>query len=69
VYVDGKPVLSATFDTAGPFQLDSKEFRPGGATATITITISETFSPRGDRRRLGLVLTEIGFRDAPRPGK
>ncbi len=63
VSVDGKGVMSATFDSAGPFRLESKPFQPGGATATITIEISETFSAPGDRRRLGVILTEVGFVD------
>lgn len=35
-----------------------------GDTATVTITVDRTFAVPGDHRRLGVILSEVGFRPA-----
>jgi hypothetical protein len=55
--------VTATRNIApGTFTVESLLIKPEGDTARITITVDKTFSSQSDRRELGVILTEVGFR-------
>ncbi len=59
--LDGKLVAHAKYDRPGLYTITSGEIEPGTGRATVGITIDKTFSPPNDRRKLGMILTEVGF--------
>ena len=59
--VDGKLVAEETFPKPGNYKL-SAPFRPTNPTATVTITVDSIHTAPGDLRRLGVVITGVGFR-------
>lgn len=59
--LDGAEVASQTFEKAGVHTIQTPVQRPTKAVSTLTITVDKTFSVPGDRRELGIVLTEAGF--------
>jgi len=61
VLLDGKEVVSRTYDKPGPYTLEIPAQLPAGPVATLTITVDKTFVPSGDPRELGIVLNEAGF--------
>ncbi len=56
------PVASHTYPAPGTFVLSSPPVKPSGDTAKITIMVDKSFSVPGDDRKLGIILTDIGFR-------
>jgi hypothetical protein len=63
--LDGRVVASQTYTTPGAYTLRSPPETPAGPTATVTLTADRTFSVPGDHRELGVVVSAIGFREAP----
>ena len=59
--LDGKQVAHAKYDRPGSQTITSEAIEPGSGRATVGITIDKTFSPPNDRRKLGMILTEVGF--------
>jgi hypothetical protein len=59
--VDGQQVAEETFPGPGPYRL-AAPFRTTNATATVTIAVDQTFTAPGDQRKLGVVVTGVGFR-------
>ncbi len=59
--LDGAPAAEQTFLAPGSYILTSAPLTPAGPTVTVTITIDRTFTAPGDHRRLGLILSEVGF--------
>ena len=59
--MDGKQVAHVTYERAGLYTITSEAIEPGAGRATVGITIDKTFSPPNDRRKLGMILSEIGF--------
>ena len=53
--------MSQTFPAPGSYTLVSAPLTPAGPSATVTITVDKTFSVPGDHRRLGVILSEVGF--------
>lgn len=62
--LDGRVVASQTYAAPGAYTLRSPPETPG-PTATVTLTADRTFSVPGDHRELGVVVSAIGFREAP----
>jgi len=59
--VDGRLVAEDTFAGSGSYKL-SAPFQPASPTATVGITVDKTFTVPGDQRKLGAVITGVGFR-------
>ena len=62
VSVDGRQVAQTTFPKPGTYTLTSEPLRPAGKSAMVSIGIDKTFSAPGDRRELGAILSQAGFR-------
>ncbi|HTR37172.1 MAG TPA: glycosyltransferase family 39 protein [Bryobacteraceae bacterium] len=61
VELDGHPVASQIYSRPGSYVLSSAPQNPGGDSVTVTIRIDKSFSVQGDNRKLGLILTSVGF--------
>ncbi|MBM3747726.1 MAG: glycosyltransferase family 39 protein [Acidobacteria bacterium] len=59
--VDGRTVAEQLYPRPGSYTLVSAPLALSGPTATVTLTVDKTFSVPGDHRRLGLILSEVGF--------
>ncbi|HEY2845283.1 MAG TPA: glycosyltransferase family 39 protein [Bryobacteraceae bacterium] len=59
--VDGQLVADETFPKDGPYKL-AAPYQASGTTATVTVIIDKTHSVPGDQRKLGVLITAIGFR-------
>jgi hypothetical protein len=58
----GRQVASETYAGAGTYTLSSAALQPVADAATVTITVDRVFSAPNDRRELGIILSEVGFR-------
>jgi len=62
----GQVVAEAVYDSPGSYTLLSEQPVSGtGESVTVEILVDRTFSPPGDQRQLGLVLSAVGFHPAP----
>lgn len=61
LFVDGQMVAEDTFPKPGNYKL-SAPFKPSAPTATVTVGVDKTHSAPGDLRKLGVVITGVGFR-------
>ncbi len=61
LFVDGTLVAEDTFPKPGPYKL-SAPFKPANPAATVTIAVDKTHTAPGDLRKLGVVITGVGFR-------
>ncbi|HEY3442913.1 MAG TPA: glycosyltransferase family 39 protein [Paludibaculum sp.] len=59
--LDGVEVLKRTFDKPDTYTLETPPLPTKGDTAVVTLSIDKDFSVPGDNRKLGLILTAIGF--------
>ena len=59
--VNGRTVAEQTYSAPGSYTLASPPVTVAGDTATVTITVDRTFAVPGDHRRLGIILSEVGF--------
>ena len=57
--LDGRPIAASTFPGPGKLQIES----PPVEGSLVTLTIDKDFQAPGDNRRLGLILSAIGFRE------
>ena len=64
LWVDGAKVAEKVFPTPGTYTLVSGPVTVAGESATIMVNVDKAFSVPGDHRRLGIILSEIGFREA-----
>jgi hypothetical protein len=62
--VDGQPVAERAYAGAGMHTLASAPIAGAGDSVTVTITVDQTFSVAGDHRRLGIILSAVGFKAA-----
>jgi len=62
VELNNQRVASLTYSTPGSYTLTTAPIQPTGDSATVTITVDKAFSVPGDRRELGIILSEVGFR-------
>ena len=56
--LDGAVLEDKTYDKPGGYTLTTKPASGG----TVTISVDKTFSTGGDRRQLGIIVSELGFR-------
>ena len=61
VELDEHPVASQTYSGPGSYTLTTPPQQPNGDTVTVTIRIDKSFSVQGDNRKLGIILTSVGF--------
>jgi Dolichyl-phosphate-mannose-protein mannosyltransferase len=59
--LDGREIAAEAYGEPGIHTLESAPVRPGGASATVEISVTPTFHAPGDARDLGAVVTSIGF--------
>jgi len=59
--VDGQLVAEDTFAKDGAYKL-SAPFKAPGPTATISLIVDKTHTVPGDLRKLGVLITGLGFR-------
>jgi len=59
--LEGREVAANTYPGPGSYKLKSSPQALNTPTSTITITVDKAFSAPGDARRLGVILTEVGF--------
>jgi hypothetical protein len=64
VEVEGQPVAEQTYSRPGTYTLVSAPRAVTGDTATVTISVDKTFMAAGDHRRLGIILSAVGFKPA-----
>jgi len=60
LFVDGQFVTEETYSAPGNYVMSVPA--PAGASFTVTLTVDKTFSVPGDGRRLGILITGIGFK-------
>lgn len=66
--VNGAAVATLELDGPGLVALESQSFTPTGLQSAVELRIDQDFSPAGgDRRRLGMILSAIGFVPSPQP--
>ncbi len=61
VELNNQRVATATYPGPGSYTLSTSPLKPDSASATVTITVDRAFSVPGDRRQLGIILSEVGF--------
>ena len=61
VTVDGQAVAEQTYPAPGSYTLVSAPMTVAGASATVVVSVDKTFAVPGDHRRLGMILSEVGF--------
>ncbi len=59
--LDGEEVARKTFESPGQYRLESGPVRSKGGNATVTLAIDKEFSVGGDDRKLGMIVTGVGF--------
>ncbi len=60
--LNDQPIASQTYPGPGTYVLSSPPLKPDGDSAKVVITVDKSFSPSGDSRRLGIILSEVGFK-------
>ncbi|WP_321473964.1 glycosyltransferase family 39 protein [uncultured Paludibaculum sp.] len=63
--LNGVEVAKQTFGKPESYTLETGPLTAPGDTATVTLSIDKEFSPPGDNRQLGMILTSIGFQPKP----
>jgi hypothetical protein len=61
MFADGQPIAHAVFARPGSYTL-SAPVGSGPSAVTVTLVVDQTFSAPGDLRKLGVIVTGIGFR-------
>ena len=59
--VDGQLVAEETFPVPGPYKL-AAPFQTANGTATLIVAVDKTHAAPGDQRKLGVIITSLGFR-------
>jgi hypothetical protein len=61
MFVDGELAAEETYARAGSFVISVPPIT-AGPSLTVTLTVDQTFSTAGDRRKLGVIVVGVGFR-------
>ncbi len=61
ILADGQLVAEDTFPAPGAYAL-AAPFSAVASSVTVTVTVDKTFSVPGDQRKLGIIITGVGFR-------
>ena len=59
--VDGKNVAARTVPGAGTYEIEAAPLEYSGASVMLALAIDRDFQPQGDPRRLGLIVSAVGF--------
>jgi hypothetical protein len=62
LWLDGVRLVEQTYTAPGLYTLASPPVAPSRPTASAAFTVDKTFSPPGDQRVLGVILSGIGFK-------
>jgi len=62
LWLDGVLLIERTYAAPGLYTLTTPPVTPKQTVASVAFTVDKTFSPPGDQRVLGVILSEIGFR-------
>jgi 4-amino-4-deoxy-L-arabinose transferase-like glycosyltransferase len=62
VQVDGHSAAEQTYPAPGTYTLSTPPLSPPGDTVTVTISVDRTLTVPGDKRQLGIIVSELGFR-------
>lgn len=62
VDINNERVASQTYERPGSYTLTTAPLKPAGDSAAVVITVDKSFSVSTDRRELGVILSEVGFR-------
>ncbi|HTM51063.1 MAG TPA: hypothetical protein VL285_20345 [Bryobacteraceae bacterium] len=62
VLLDDAEIASRTFPGPGRYSIDTPPRRPAKPTAILTLTVDRTFTVPADRRELGVVILQAGFK-------
>jgi len=62
LWLDGALLIERTYAAPGLYTLTTSPVAPKQMTASVAFTVNKTFSPPGDQRLLGVILSGIGFR-------
>ena len=62
IWADGERVASHAVAAPGLCTVESPPLEPGNPSVTVVIAVDTTYSPPGDRRELGVILSAVGFR-------
>ncbi|HLG98977.1 MAG TPA: glycosyltransferase family 39 protein [Bryobacteraceae bacterium] len=60
--VDGAIVARQKYSAPGTYTLVSRPIAPTGESVQVTVAVDKTFSIQTDRRELGVILMEVGFK-------
>ena len=63
IAVNDQVVATEDCPAPGTFTVTSPPLKPAGDSATITISVDKTFASKSDSRELGVILTEVGFKN------
>jgi 4-amino-4-deoxy-L-arabinose transferase-like glycosyltransferase len=61
VLVNQRPAAKSTYPQPGTYVLSTTPIHLEGDVAMVEINVDRTFSPPGDQRQLGVILTEVGL--------
>jgi len=61
VLVNQKRAAQATYEKPGTYVFSTPPIQLEGDVATVEINVDKTFSPPGDQRQLGIILTEVAL--------
>ncbi|HYL38818.1 MAG TPA: glycosyltransferase family 39 protein [Bryobacteraceae bacterium] len=61
IELDNQIVAAQTYAAPGSYTLASSPQQPTGQSSQVAITVDKTFSTPADTRKLGVILTEVGF--------
>ena len=62
IAVNNQVVTTQDYPAPGSFVLQTEKTNPPGDSVKVTISVDKIFSPQSDRRELGIILTDVGFR-------
>ncbi|MFN0170260.1 MAG: hypothetical protein ACKV22_27900 [Bryobacteraceae bacterium] len=62
IEVEGQQIAREPLDKAGAYSVETRSMRGAGDTVTVALEVDQVFYAPGDRRQLGVVLVELGFR-------
>jgi hypothetical protein len=62
LWLDGVLLIERTYAAPGLYTLTTPPVTPKQTMASVAFTVDKTFSPPGDQRVLGVILSGIGFR-------
>jgi dolichyl-phosphate-mannose-protein mannosyltransferase len=59
--LDNQVVATKTYASPGNYTMVTPALKPVGESVPVSVEVDKTFSTQADRRKLGIILTEVGF--------